>query len=285
LYDSRGTFLESIGRKGNGPGEFTFITGWVAGQADTTFVFDVGNGRITTLEADGSVVATNQLPYSGFSGIVRLSDNRFVIDLANPTADAVGYPLHVIDVRGQKLRSFGLEAPRYRADQPLLLKRSIAPSTLGLWASHEARYLLELWSTDFKLSRVIEREVDWFKPYDQTAPLPLSSSSPPSPRVSMISEDSAGRLWVAILVPGENWREGVGERTTPQGVRTLGITNSATYWDTMVEVLDPVAGVVIGAARFESNLVSLLGEGRVAAYREDASGNPFFDVWRVNIPF
>jgi hypothetical protein len=101
----------------------------------------------------------------------------------------------------------------------------------------------------------------------------------------MISEDSAGRLWVAILVPGENWRQGVGERTTPQGLKAVGITNSAMYWDTLVEVIDPNAGVVVGGARFDSNIVSLLGDGRVAAYREDASGNPFFDVWRVNIPF
>jgi hypothetical protein len=61
LYDSAGARIATIGRRGQGPGEFQFPAraGWIA---DSMWVIDIQLLRITWIAPDGSVLRTSALP-------------------------------------------------------------------------------------------------------------------------------------------------------------------------------------------------------------------------------
>ena len=63
LYDSSGSRVATVGREGSGPGEFRSLSsmGWIA---DTLWVFDPSQRRVTFVAPDGSVLRTDALPSS-----------------------------------------------------------------------------------------------------------------------------------------------------------------------------------------------------------------------------
>ena len=67
LYDSTGRRLATIGRQGSGPGEFEAmnLAGWAA---ETLWVFDGRQYRVTWVAPDGTVLRTSPLPPTLVSG-------------------------------------------------------------------------------------------------------------------------------------------------------------------------------------------------------------------------
>lgn len=63
IYDQNGQFLRTVGRPGDGPGEFRFPTniGWVG---DTLWISDGVQLRVTFLDAKGEVLGTSPLAVS-----------------------------------------------------------------------------------------------------------------------------------------------------------------------------------------------------------------------------
>ncbi|HEU4559342.1 MAG TPA: hypothetical protein VFS20_15905 [Longimicrobium sp.] len=53
-FTARGQHLRSVGRKGDGPGEFRFID-WIGERADSVFVWDLFARRLTVLAPDGGI--------------------------------------------------------------------------------------------------------------------------------------------------------------------------------------------------------------------------------------
>ena len=62
IYDSAGTLVATVGRSGEGPGEFQHVTAglWAA---DTLVVYDVPLSRLTYFLLDGTLVRTVAVPY------------------------------------------------------------------------------------------------------------------------------------------------------------------------------------------------------------------------------
>jgi len=58
ILTSDGEFLATIGRNGEGPGEFGWVTSVQAGANDSLFVFDAGQQRLTVFSPDGSALRT-----------------------------------------------------------------------------------------------------------------------------------------------------------------------------------------------------------------------------------
>jgi hypothetical protein len=54
LLTQDGEFIRTIGRPGEGPGEYGWVTSVVAGANDSLFVFDAGQQRLTVFSPDGS---------------------------------------------------------------------------------------------------------------------------------------------------------------------------------------------------------------------------------------
>ena len=80
VYDSTGTLVAAVGRRGEGPGEFQHL-GPVFWAADTLIVWDARLDRVTYLRPDGTVVRTAIVPFRAPNWGGGSSFNTF-----NPTA-------------------------------------------------------------------------------------------------------------------------------------------------------------------------------------------------------
>lgn len=61
VFDKTGRFVRTIGRNGQGPGEFQDITDVIVRPHDSLFVVDMRQRRFTSLGPDGSVASTSPL--------------------------------------------------------------------------------------------------------------------------------------------------------------------------------------------------------------------------------
>jgi hypothetical protein len=61
-FDSGGTFLRTIGRKGNGPGELRGATAMFVTAGDTMLVADMGGQNLVRFGTDGSPLGTLEMP-------------------------------------------------------------------------------------------------------------------------------------------------------------------------------------------------------------------------------
>jgi hypothetical protein len=66
VFDSLGTLVRSIGRRGQGPGEFSLLLGVATGPKGHLFAYDAQLFRITELDTSGAVLAAYTLPVQSF---------------------------------------------------------------------------------------------------------------------------------------------------------------------------------------------------------------------------
>lgn len=284
MFDSSGDHLQSIGRVGEGPGEYRAISGIHISTGDTIHVFDNGNTRRTVLSPypDLEVVRTARmaLPFQAWRGVVGDSGS-YVSAFPFGAANHIGYPLHEATSDGE-IRSFGSENPEFEPGSSLKLQR-VATRAAGdmIWAGHRTRYQIDLWTRDNRRLQTLQRDTPWFTPYDQVAI--VTPTEPPSPSMVGIREDETRRLWVLVLVPAENWADGLREVTALNGERAYELASTSVTFDTVLDVLDPTQGTVIASRRFDEEVLTFLPDGRLVAHREDSNGVPYLDILEASI--
>lgn len=82
MYSAQGEYLGSVGREGEGPGEFRWITKVETGPHDSLFVFDASLQRMTVFLPDGEVARTasfvpvGDVRGSGLQSVTRMADGQ-----------------------------------------------------------------------------------------------------------------------------------------------------------------------------------------------------------------
>jgi hypothetical protein len=161
--------------------------------------------------------------------------------------------------------------------------RSIAPGNDGVWAAPVTRYVLELWTFSGRKVRELERNVSWFKPHKQLGLNRDKPNAAPNPGIVDLRMDSAGRLWVIVHVADEKWTSGLGNVRGMYNRQVRGIADTDNYWDSIIEVIDPVAGTLVASQRFDQALHWISESAYASTYRQSAEGVPFVDVFRVSL--
>jgi hypothetical protein len=276
VYDSSGSFLRTLGRRGQGPGEWSRIHHLDA-KGRFVYVADPGNGRETVL--DQGLAAVRAIPLRGSPrDVLVVSDSLRVFNTLLNTSDLAGYPLHVVDLQGRLTASFGDGGGVVRRDREVdAWRRLAAASDGGFWASHTSRYLIERWTIAGERTLTVERAAAWF-PDGSGKPAWEGADVPPRPLVAGVWEDAEGLLWVAVAVPDPEWRKALS--VTPDGAGYSALPGD--YYDTMIEVLDPSSRRVVAGGRFDF-MGHFTGNLRIAAYREETAGMPWIDVFRIRI--
>jgi len=94
-YDDSGNYLYSAGRKGQGPGEFEYLTWTASCRADSVFAYDIGTRRLSVFDGQGAFARSLllQLPSgAGPSGAGTCnSDGTFLLS-GSVTAPLVAGP-------------------------------------------------------------------------------------------------------------------------------------------------------------------------------------------------
>lgn len=259
VFNSRGRIQGSIGRAGDGPGEFRTML--IASAArDTAWVFDGVNARLSAMRYDGTTwkFATSWqrpgMPIVPFA-VERLPTGTLVMNGMIATPERIGFPLHAVDTTGA-IRSFGSSTPAVRPGAPALGIRKLWPASGGgVWVAHVTRFQLERYDAASHLTGQWSRAVDWFIPHDGSRQLG-PAEPPPSPRLSAIAEDAQGLVWVLASVPDPRYREAFAPNMSPG---RIDIVNRDLLSDTVIEVYDLRAGTLVATKRIPQALIAVIG--------------------------
>ena len=265
VFDSEGGFSRTIGRSGRGPGEFRRMAAIAAGEGDTIFAKDDGNGRLQVLTADGEYIRSFRTPRP-YRPFVRLGDGTFAFHgPVNQPGDAI---FRQLDAMGDEIHRFRPS----RIGEPDLEMGFVRPRpgrSGALWTATAWRYALEEWSDPQTFERTLIRDVEWFPPYPDF-PDEVYQSVPPPTTLSGIVEDDRGRLWVNLLLPDPDWRPDIPLSPRPAW-------NRATF-DHLIEVIDISAARVIATGEYEHKLSTMCNNHLMYALVE----TPFGDL-RVRV--
>ena len=108
-FDDRGTFVRTLGTRGQGPGEYSMPMWLAEGRGDTVWTFDPALQRRTAWSPDGSFLTTQSLPVMLPHAVV-LETGDVVFTGPVMAGERIGRPLHRTSAAGELLSS--LACPR-----------------------------------------------------------------------------------------------------------------------------------------------------------------------------
>ena len=150
VFDSGGRFVRTIGRQGEGPGEFGRLAKLADVEADTVWTWDSRLSRLTWFRTDGDLLGDRRLMIGDFlvAELTRLADGTHLAALVNFAAanDAERFyvapePLMLLDADGEpvdSLRNVGgldMMVTRSRSDNGRTMVM-ITPVPLGRGTSY-----------------------------------------------------------------------------------------------------------------------------------------------------
>ena len=272
VYAANGKLLKRIGRQGDGPGEFRLPAHIFVDAHDTVFIADWA-GRLSVLTPDYRFARSFAFP-TGTRALIVLSNGRVLANASRPDRETIGLPFHLFDRTGVFLGAIGDRSRPFFSTSSYTIVHRIAPTKTGFWSVPAfGNYLIEHWSQDGKRTMLLRRTPNWFV----TLPQGLSGKNPftTDPPVSVVEglwEDSKGLLWVMIRTADPARHEVPAETVrTPEGnVSVPGEPDRVS--DTIVEVIDPKAGILLVSQRFDQLFIRSMKGGRIAHIRENSNG-------------
>jgi hypothetical protein len=300
IYGPDGGLDSSILRPGSGPGEFRHVTGVKAMPADSIMVLQIG--RATVLGPDGSYVrSTRTGPLQAAHAVTPRPDGTIVYGSWMRTTDAAGFQYHVMDADFEVIRSFAGVPPELQLNCSRCAVHSTAWSAARpgyFWALAPNRYEIELWHESGRLARRFIIDDGWFEPWNEDQgsgePGPVRPDAPrgveprPNPRLTSITEDAEGLLWVTAYVATANWSPPpptLPRMISPQdseSLRALGEHRRKSF-DTMIEVIDPERGIVLARTRIEGVAMRPAGGGMYWRTEPAPSGLVQIRTWQASL--
>jgi hypothetical protein len=270
VFDSTGRFHSTIGRRGEGPGEFERVVGILTGtEGDSVYIADFLLRRLTVLAPDLNVARVQSMPR--MPTLMR-DDGSFILAEQIRTAERSGYPVHTLDAGGSIVQSFGIDTPQYRPDLTRLLNRVVAPARGGrVWTAAPGRYVLERWDPDSgrREARLIVPS-SWFRESDRPEP----DTERPSPIIVGIWEDADSLVWVLHRDADSGWQP------EPLGHVPLDFDLYGKLHDWVIEVIDPVSARVLASRRFPEYLGYRAPSALLVSIREVEFSGTVLDIWR-----
>ncbi len=240
VYGADGRYRESIGRRGEGPGEFSDpgIGKLRPAPGGGAFILDPGTRRITHLAADWSLLGTTQIGAIFPLDFVPLASGRgFVVGGWGRAEDGrFGAVAEHLDAEGAVRETIAV-VPTDRE----LINHFFAPAAVDdegrVWRSLPVEYAVEAWdpAAPDRFLR-LEGQPEWFRPWPPADGYPLEA--PPFSVIQGLRHRD-GLLWLATSVADDGWREAVANPV--QGVPIDGNRRR----DTVVEVVDPATGELV----------------------------------------
>lgn len=261
VFDPAGTFEQTVGRGGQGPGEYFAIAHIDAGP-QYIHVRDY-NGR-TMLDYNFEVVRADRisLPFL-YTYTTESDDIVFAGDL--PTESSVGHRLHILRPTGE-IESFGgrdvvYQGPRSSRPSPPITGNAEVAWVLEARVNQISRWDLAPEPTEQK---VFIRQVEEFDRHDPSL-FPKSLN-----RGAMLDESG---LWVIWEAPDPEWKD----RTGPDEDRPDAPKRKIV--DSYLDLIDPETGRTLSRVRFDGATVGFAhGSRYLVAYHETDAGVPYIHL-------
>jgi hypothetical protein len=266
VFDADGEVVRSIGRTGDGPGEFRRVRGIVAGPDDSLFVFH-GTG-VSVFDREGEFARQVAFPDPPTRPI-RLESGEFVSNTP-PGRGQYGSSFYVYDSQFER-HTYGTEVGQVPSNSALagpILTGSASGG--GFWIAASAPYRFERWTSAGQLEVVLEPSADHFPVREHTQIVGAGRQvTTNTPYVTAVGEDQEGRLWISVA---ELVEEGGGD-LPPSGLRV----------ESIIEVRDPRTGDLLGTGRVRGYVSRIQPDGHVLATWEAPSGEQLWIVRRAHV--
>lgn len=285
VFDRQGHFLRSVGREGEGPGEYRIIFDILAGPADSLFVFDRSNSRVTVLDPSLTTARTFALPgrFLGH-GACLLPDGSFLANIVAADPGGLLPPVHHLDPEGKVLHRFGQAAGNENWPQavsgPGAHRRFFPSKHQQFWMIEGNQFGVSRWHlVDGRLQEFVLE--GWVQAADEAALLGLGA--PPTTMMDVV-EDAEGLVWFMIRVPDPNWEEAI-ERIGPGLGRTprWEVRDYQGYWDMLFGVIDPATGKLLASVRTPTWYLNFLGPGKLYSVDLDEFDQAVVSIWEIRL--
>lgn len=213
-----GRFLGTVGRRGQGPGEFESADA-VVPVGDSMWIFDSALQRATVAGPDLSPRRSFRFPGQVYGG-VSAGWPRMILNADVPTPGGVGRAYHILNVATGAIEvSFGGVESYSRRDQRLLIGHlALDAASSELWTISRARFEIQRWSLRGELIESFVAPADWFST-DGVGSLG-SPTRPPDPVTVALRVVGPGLL-VLFETPIPDWRSAWPRRTATRGGHPL----------------------------------------------------------------
>ena len=294
VFDADDTFVATVGRKGEGPLEFSSVRPIGVDSNRRVHVLDNGNKRVTTLHPDFSLAGETLVPGGFVRDMVVLSpetstSGRYVLQTWISHIDQIGLALHRLTGGGRIISSFG---PRPTVASgpttPMLMERELALSSTGtVFSADRLEYVVEAWAGDnSRVGALSGPDLDDGLRGEPGAARSLDN--PPWNTLRDIHVDHNGRLWVMLVYRRPDWEDFVIERIRPTGQVYLEYPQGGgSVYRTRIEMIDVQACAVSASGWFDHlspGFFLLSDEGETAsvtALTYSPLGEPFVEVWDI----
>ncbi len=265
VFDMAGAFLRTVGRGGEGPGEYFFIYHVNVGPR-YIHVFD-DRGR-TLLDHDFTFVRRDRFP-GQFNQSFMMDGEVVALAGSVPAPDAVGHELHLLAPSGE-LESHGAADSAYRAWATTT--HYLTGGGRSLWTVAQESTRVTRWDLlpTPAVGRIWDRTVEEWDRHDRG---PRGFASPrPITTGTMLDEDG---LWIIWRTPDPDWEGVPSEENRPvTGPRHL-------MWDSWLELIDPATGKTL-AKHYDKGLFKTFVHGSQSryfySYHETDAGVPYIHL-------
>lgn len=285
-YTPSGKFIRTLGRKGDGPGEFHQAVRTFFDAYDSLYVVDIG--RVSVFSPDLKYVRTITMPVAMSQSIIAVP-NRWVI--LNHGLTYRGSPLKILSNDGA-LRLFIQDSSALGSCFACTLVVGNAAAGDRLWSSWNTQYRLQEWRDDgAALRNVSVVNSAWHKGGELV--LPGDPNVPPPSVVIALAEDKQHLLWSLGELPVADWtpipRSKTRTARATRGASNVAVGSVTTGLETLkrmitaIDVFDMTANKLLVSQRFPHRQFRLIAPGYLAEVREDKDGVPVWDIFKVTI--
>jgi hypothetical protein len=275
-FDLRtGKYLGDVGRKGRGPGEFTWPRFLTALPGDSLFVFD-NNGLTFSLLAPRTYRYVRGAPVTvsrPSAAILNGTTGLLWVAASVARAQQVGYPIHLFEQDGTWIKSVGTERPLLRWNRHMTFTRRLAAGPNGtIWSIPRYGPLaIEVFDRSGHPLRKATYSAEWVPEQRQ----PQRRGDPPLPERPPFAVVSDSEAWILTLIPAAKWKQGIIMTNDPtHGNAAPLVGDVSKLFDTIVEVFDLVRRRVLLRVRLDEAVLHALPDGMFVVYREDIKGAP-----------
>jgi hypothetical protein len=271
VFSAEGVPISSVGRIGEGPGEFRSVLAIIP-VGDSVLLFDQELRRMSVVDREFRTIRSVRLQGQVFSGVA-LDWPRVAINGVVSSTPGQGHPFHILNIQtGEVEHSFGGSPHSTPSPQDLdsMLGWIATDAATGdIWSAMRTQFRIQRWDKRGRHIKTFTGLDSWFPPEGRGRQ--GSPSRKPDGVVNALIVGPDGILHVVLQAPARNWRSAwpkgstssAGHPSPGQG------PDRALLYDSYIAALDPSAGTIltIGSvaydamsnAQVQSAFIALLG--------------------------
>lgn len=280
VFGADGSYRTTFGVRGQGPGEAEVVTAIVTPGDGNVYVY--GLPPRVGIYAEATFAHTRTLGLElppGIGATLRWADGSTLVSHKGRDGSLAGYSLHKLTATGQRDVSFGAEDSEFHPFVPgLRTARRLAWATdTTFWAGNADTYRIDQWGVDGTHVAAVQRVAPWFP----TAWASRAEFDGPTPPIlATLVADGPDRLWTAVLMRDDGWRDQIASYSEINEPMFEGSDNA--LWDTVIEIIDLTENRVIASQRFDEYITAFLAPGVIGAVMDEGM-ETYYQVWDLSV--